>query len=219
MISGTSPQRLRQCVRAAVFGGEIREQVRTALAESGIDPALLELELTESMLLDDESKAISIMSELKALGISIAIDDFGTGFSNLGALARLPVDRLKIDRSIIRDIETNEAAASIASAIIAMGQRLGLRVLAEGVETLGRWSFCAPIIVTICKAISSAGRCRRSMSASCSARGMRGITSPAMGKDMHQLAKGLSVAACNFRRDVWTRQSFACHQAPVLLPA
>ncbi len=122
-------------------GGEIREQVRTALAESGIDPALLELELTESMLLDDESKAISIMSELKALGISIAIDDFGTGFSNLGALARLPVDRLKIDRSIIRDIETNEAAASIASAIIAMGQRLGLRVLAEGVETLGQMEF------------------------------------------------------------------------------
>lgn len=122
-------------------GGEIRNQVRHALSESGLDPALLELELTESMLLDDECTAIAIMSELKALGISIAIDDFGTGFSNLGALARLPVDRLKIDRSIIRDIETNEAAASIASAIIAMGQRLGLRVLAEGVETQGQMEF------------------------------------------------------------------------------
>ncbi|HWU64346.1 MAG TPA: EAL domain-containing protein [Ensifer sp.] len=122
-------------------GGEIREQVREALAESGLDPALLELELTESMLLDDETTAIEIMSELKAMGISIAIDDFGTGFSNLGALARLPVDRLKIDRSIISDIETNEAAASIASAIIAMGQRLGLRVLAEGVETQGQMEF------------------------------------------------------------------------------
>lgn len=122
-------------------GGEIRNQVQHALAESGLDPALLELELTESMLLDDESTAISIMSELKALGISIAIDDFGTGFSNLGALARLPVDRLKIDRSIISDIETNEAAASIASAIVAMGQRLGLRVLAEGVETQGQMEF------------------------------------------------------------------------------
>lgn len=122
-------------------GGEISRQVRDALAESGLDPALLELELTESMLLDDESTAIAIMSELKALGLSIAIDDFGTGFSNLGALARLPVDRLKIDRSIIRDIETNEAAASIASAIIAMGQRLRLRVLAEGVETPGQMEF------------------------------------------------------------------------------
>lgn len=122
-------------------GGEIREQVRKALAESGLDPSLLELELTESMLLDDECTAIGIMTELKALGISIAIDDFGTGFSNLGALARLPVDRLKIDRSIISDIETNEAAASIASAIIAMGQRLGLRVLAEGVETAGQMDF------------------------------------------------------------------------------
>lgn len=122
-------------------GGEIRNQVRQALAESGLDPALLELELTESMLLDDECTAIAIMSELKALGISIAIDDFGTGFSNLGALARLPLDRLKIDRSIIRDIETNEAAAAIASAIIAMGQRLGLRVLAEGVETQAQMEF------------------------------------------------------------------------------
>ncbi|MCD2173783.1 sensor domain-containing protein [Rhizobium sp. C4] len=121
--------------------GEIRDQVRHALAESGLDPALLELELTESMLLDDECTAIAIMSELKTLGISIAIDDFGTGFSNLGALARLPVDRLKIDRSIISDIETNDAAASIASAIIAMGQRLGLRVLAEGVETRGQMEF------------------------------------------------------------------------------
>lgn len=122
-------------------GGEIRRQVRDALEKSGLDPALLELELTESMLLDDESTAIEIMSELKALGISIAIDDFGTGFSNLGALARLPLDRLKIDRSIISDIETNDAAASIASAIIAMGQRLGLRVLAEGVETAGQMEF------------------------------------------------------------------------------
>lgn len=122
-------------------GGEIRAQVRKALAESGLDPALLELELTESMLLDDECTAIAIMGELKSLGISIAIDDFGTGFSNLGALARLPVDRLKIDRSIISDIESNEAAASIASAIIAMGQRLGLRVLAEGVETPAQMEF------------------------------------------------------------------------------
>ncbi len=122
-------------------GGEIRRQVSDALEKSGLDPALLELELTESMLLDDESTAIQIMSELKSLGISIAIDDFGTGFSNLGALARLPLDRLKIDRSIISDIETNDAAASIASAIIAMGQRLGLRVLAEGVETAGQMEF------------------------------------------------------------------------------
>jgi diguanylate cyclase (GGDEF)-like protein/PAS domain S-box-containing protein len=122
-------------------GGAIREQVRAALADSGLGPELLELELTESMLLDDEATAIDLMSELKAMGISIAIDDFGTGFSNLGALARLPVDRLKIDRSIISDIETNDAAASIASAIIAMGQRLGMRVLAEGVETPGQMEF------------------------------------------------------------------------------
>lgn len=122
-------------------GGEILQQVRQALTETGVDPSLIEIELTESMLLDDEQTAIEIMTELKSLGLSIAIDDFGTGFSNLGALARLPVDRLKIDRSIIRDIETNDAAASIASAIIAMGQRLGLKVLAEGVETCGQLAF------------------------------------------------------------------------------
>lgn len=122
-------------------GGALRDQVRHALAASGLEPGQLELELTESMLIEDEDKAIAIMGELRSLGISFAIDDFGTGFSNLGALARLPVNRLKIDRSIIRDIETNPAAASIASAIIAMGQRLGLRVLAEGVETVGQLSF------------------------------------------------------------------------------
>jgi diguanylate cyclase (GGDEF)-like protein/PAS domain S-box-containing protein len=121
--------------------GRILEQVRAALNASGLDPVLLELELTESMLLEDEEQAIRIMSELKGIGISFAIDDFGTGFSNLGALARLPVDRLKIDRSIIRDIEANVAAASIASAIIVMGQRLGLTVLAEGVETAGQMEF------------------------------------------------------------------------------
>jgi diguanylate cyclase (GGDEF)-like protein len=122
-------------------GGVISEQVESALRESGLPARLLELELTESLLLEDEGLAIATISELKAMGISFAIDDFGTGFSNLSALARLPLDRLKIDRSIIQGIGTNPAAESITSAIIAMGQRLGMKVLAEGVETAGQLEF------------------------------------------------------------------------------
>jgi diguanylate cyclase (GGDEF)-like protein/PAS domain S-box-containing protein len=121
--------------------GAIRDQVRTALRETGLPGHLLELELTESMLLEDEHAAAEIMGELASLGLTIALDDFGTGFSNLSALAAFPLDRLKIDRSIVRGVERNPAAAAITSAIIAMGQKLGMQVLAEGVETAAQLDF------------------------------------------------------------------------------
>ena len=121
--------------------GEIVRQVRAALDASGLPPALLELELTETVLLEDEPLAIGLMSELKSIGVGIAIDDFGTGFSNLSALARFPLDCMKIDRSIIQDIPDNESLASIASAIIVLGRKLGVRVLAEGVETQSQFEF------------------------------------------------------------------------------
>lgn len=120
---------------------EIVRQVRQALDVSGLPPALLELELTETVLLEDEQLAIGVMSELKSIGVGIAIDDFGTGFSNLSALARLPLDCMKIDRSIIQDIPHNESLTSIASAIIVLGRKLGVRVLAEGVETPSQFEF------------------------------------------------------------------------------
>nr|WP_306431180.1 EAL domain-containing protein [Rhizobium sp. L1K21] len=120
--------------------GIILEQVRQALSKSGLPAACLELELTETALADTKSAAAT-MAELHGMGVRTALDDFGTGYSNLSALAAMPLDRLKIDRSIIQDIPGNPAAASIASAIIAMGQKLEMKVLAEGVETREQLDF------------------------------------------------------------------------------
>ncbi|ADP97453.1 EAL domain-containing protein [Marinobacter adhaerens] len=105
------------------------------LKESGLDPEHLELEITESMLMEDVDAAITTMTCLKDYGVSIALDDFGTGYSCLSYLKRFPIDTLKIDQSFVREITSDPASAAIADAIIAMAQRLGLDVIAEGVET------------------------------------------------------------------------------------
>ena len=105
------------------------------LKETGLDPEHLELELTESMLMEDVDAAIATMTCLKNYGVSIALDDFGTGYSCLSYLKRFPIDTLKIDQSFVREITSDPASAAIADAIIAMAQRLGLDVIAEGVET------------------------------------------------------------------------------------
>jgi EAL domain-containing protein (putative c-di-GMP-specific phosphodiesterase class I) len=93
------------------------------------------LELTESILMEDVGDAITTLPALAALGVGLAIDDFGTGYSSLSYLKHFPVNALKIDQSFIRDVTTNANDAAITSAIIAMGEALGLRVVAEGVET------------------------------------------------------------------------------------
>ena len=115
-------------------GGTI-ELVQRVIADSGLDPRHLVLELTESTLMDEAGDAITALPALAALGVELAIDDFGTGYSSLSYLKHLPVHALKIDRSFVRDVTTNPNDAAITSAIIAMGQALGLRVVAEGVET------------------------------------------------------------------------------------
>ncbi|MGA2492509.1 MAG: EAL domain-containing protein [Roseiarcus sp.] len=109
--------------------------VAEALAESGLEPKYLELELTESLIMQDVDRAIETMKALRALGVRLSIDDFGTGYSSLSALKRFPVERLKIDRSFIRDLPDDEDDRAVASAIISLGQKLSLRVIAEGVET------------------------------------------------------------------------------------
>jgi EAL domain-containing protein (putative c-di-GMP-specific phosphodiesterase class I) len=104
------------------------------LEESGIDPAVLELEITESALMDDDARSMKSLKELKALGVMLSIDDFGTGYSNLARLRELPVDRLKIDRSFVAHIATRSSDSTIAEVIIAMAKTLKLEVVAEGVE-------------------------------------------------------------------------------------
>lgn len=109
--------------------------IQQALTETGLPPELLELELTESMLIENDQQAADILHTLKALGINIAIDDFGTGYSSLSYLHRFPIDVLKIDRSFVWNMNRTENDLAIVNAIIAMAHSLGLHVVAEGVET------------------------------------------------------------------------------------
>jgi len=111
------------------------ETVEQALADAGADGSMLELELTERMLMDDVAGVRHALQRLKALGVGIAIDDFGTGYTSLALLKHLPIDRLKIDRSFITDLPADAGSAAIAHAIINLGKSLGMEVVAEGVET------------------------------------------------------------------------------------
>jgi EAL domain-containing protein (putative c-di-GMP-specific phosphodiesterase class I) len=117
-------------------GDWLLESVRRVLGETGLDPGLLELELTESAAVQQEEEALSMLREIRALGVRIAIDDFGTGYSMLGRLQDFPFDTLKIDRSLISRITTLDADSPIVSATVAMARGLGLDVVAEGVETV-----------------------------------------------------------------------------------
>jgi len=117
------------------------EVIRRALSESGLAPEYLEIEITESLLMSAEEQTIALLYQLKNLGLSIAIDDFGTGYSSLSYLKLFPIDKLKIDRSFVRDVSSDPDDAAIISAIIAMAHRLRLRVLAEGVETIDQRNF------------------------------------------------------------------------------
>jgi diguanylate cyclase (GGDEF)-like protein len=109
--------------------------VEDALAESGLEPGALELEITESSAMHDVERAVRTLEDLKALGVALAIDDFGTGFSSLNYLSRFPIDRLKIDQSFVRSLEFDASAHAIAAAVVTLGHSLNLRVIAEGVET------------------------------------------------------------------------------------
>lgn len=115
--------------------------VRAALADTGLAPHLLELELTETFLLQDLKSTTDVLSALKGLGVGLALDDFGTGYSSLTYLKRFPIDCIKIDRSFVHDLTSDADDACIVSAIISMGRNLGLRVVAEGVETRAQLAF------------------------------------------------------------------------------
>jgi diguanylate cyclase (GGDEF)-like protein len=111
----------------------------------GIDPRYLEFELTESILMQDTVQAAAMLRNLKALGVSIAVDDFGTGYSSLAYLKRFPLDTLKIDREFVRDCTSDPDDAAIAQSIVSLAHNLGLRVVAEGVETQEQLEFLASV--------------------------------------------------------------------------
>jgi diguanylate cyclase (GGDEF)-like protein/PAS domain S-box-containing protein len=115
--------------------------VEEVISDTGIDPNQLELELTESILIDDLEYTLEVLSKLRAMGVRMAIDDFGTGYSSLNYLKQFPVDTLKIDQSFIRNLPDNSDDAQITRTIIAMAHNLGLGVIAEGVETQDQLEF------------------------------------------------------------------------------
>lgn len=121
--------------------GNVLEMVSTALAASGLPPDCLELELTESILLQDVDATITTLRGLKSMGVKLSIDDFGTGYSSLSYLKRLAVDKIKIDQSFVRDMLTDTDGASIVKAIIQLGHSLQLTVIAEGVELDAQLAF------------------------------------------------------------------------------
>jgi diguanylate cyclase (GGDEF)-like protein len=139
---GLAVKRIAVNIAAQQFGmpGFVA-QVTTILAETGLDPAMLDLEITESMVLNDEGRAEQLLAGLHAIGVTVAIDDFGTGYSNFQRLQSLAIDRLKIDRSFVRDLGDGSDDSAIAAAIIAMAKSLSVGVVAEGVESFAQLRF------------------------------------------------------------------------------
>jgi diguanylate cyclase (GGDEF)-like protein/PAS domain S-box-containing protein len=120
---------------------EIVRRIAIQIEDSGLSPARIELEITESVFLGDSDRAVRILHELKDLGVSLAMDDFGTGYSSLGYLRRFPLDIIKIDRSLVTDIEHEGEVATIARAVISLGHSLGKIMVAEGVENQAQFDF------------------------------------------------------------------------------
>ncbi len=120
---------------------DLAKLVKKVLKESGLDPRYLDLELTESLLMHNTGDTLTAMEELHTHGVAFSMDDFGTGYSSLSYLKRFPIDTLKIDQSFVRDIPTDPDDAAIAQAIIAMAHSLGIKVIAEGVETVKQLAF------------------------------------------------------------------------------
>ena len=109
--------------------------VRSALEDSGLAPERLELEITETVLIEDPDRALAVLQQLKEIGVSIAMDDFGTGYSSLSSLLSFPFDKIKIDRSFVDSMGGNPQAVEIVRAILGLGRNLRFNVIAEGVET------------------------------------------------------------------------------------
>ncbi|RMM56376.1 putative bifunctional diguanylate cyclase/phosphodiesterase, partial [Pseudomonas savastanoi] len=150
----------------------LAETIKHIVEGYGINPALLEFELTESMLMIDPESAVNILRDIKSYGISLSVDDFGTGYSSLAYLKRFPLDALKIDRAFIKDITSNHEDAAITRAVIVLAHELGLKVIAEGVETVDQlallvtygcdqmqgYLFSKPVIIEECASMIKSSR-------------------------------------------------------------
>jgi diguanylate cyclase (GGDEF)-like protein/PAS domain S-box-containing protein len=140
--AGFPPMRVAVNISAKQFHlDNLVKTISGVLKETGLKPEFLELEITENSIMQDTELTVSLLHELKAMGVKLSIDDFGTGYSSLGYLKNFPIDTLKIDRSFVRDITTNPDDAAIATTIITLGHSLNFKVIAEGVETVEQFSF------------------------------------------------------------------------------
>jgi EAL domain-containing protein (putative c-di-GMP-specific phosphodiesterase class I) len=122
---------------------DLDRRIERTLSGHGVDPSLIEVEITESVLMRNAEQVVGILRGLRRIGIRLSVDDFGTGYSSLAYLRSFPLDSLKVDRSFISDVTTNTDAALIVQAVISMAHHLRLKVIAEGVETAAQAAFLA----------------------------------------------------------------------------
>jgi EAL domain-containing protein (putative c-di-GMP-specific phosphodiesterase class I) len=132
---------LRQLMDEHLIG-----DIKSSLEDSGMAPNLLELEITESMVMHNPARLIAVLTDIKKIGVRLALDDFGTGYSSLAQIKHFPIDTLKVDRSFIRNLPMDSEDRAIIEAIIAMGKTLSLTVVAEGVETMAQDNFLRELI-------------------------------------------------------------------------
>ena len=140
--AGLEPGRVSVNLSARQFRQkDLVETIESTLAETGLEPSCLELEITESLAMDDVGFTREVLGRLRDLGVRSALDDFGTGYSSLSHLSTLPFDVLKIDRGFVAGIREGSSEAAIVRAVVALGRELGLTAVAEGVDTRGEMDF------------------------------------------------------------------------------
>jgi diguanylate cyclase (GGDEF)-like protein len=139
---GIAPRRMAVNLSARQLRGtDLAQRVRTVLSETGLDARFLELEITESAMMDDPARTVFVLKELRAMGVSITLDDFGTAYSSLGYLKQFPLDCMKIDQTFVRGVPDALDDAAITKAVVTLARNLGLDVVAEGVETREQLTF------------------------------------------------------------------------------
>jgi diguanylate cyclase (GGDEF)-like protein len=143
-VAGAIPGTVAVNLSPVQFGrDDLAETIHAILLETGLSPRRLEVEVTESTIMSDQARGLHILRKLKAMGISVAMDDFGTGYSSLATLHAFPFDKIKLDQSFVKRLPGDGAAAAIVRTVLALGESLGIPVLAEGIETEAQWQFLA----------------------------------------------------------------------------